>query len=472
MTSPDRARPATPRARTSFEAVRDRLTRWHVPLLWCSVGFVVVAGLAYCLHLGDQLRYPDELQYLRIARNLADHAWYSVNGVKTTAFPPPGYPLVLGALTFLGAPVVVLRALNLLFMAIVVWGVWWLARRIGGPVAAAIAAPLTALYPLTFYTMGTLYPQPMASALLVVALVAVAGLRDSARPWWRAIGAGFAFSLLILSVPNLGIALLAVIVWLACTDRRWGPILVIVVCAAVLPTAWTVRNAVSMHAFIPIATSNDNLALGFSEHTTARSGIMVDLDEFREEIRRRHLNEVEASNYFTDEAIKWIKANPGRAFVLYVEKTANYFAPFDQLSDPSNNSVAQQVLATLTYLPLLLLLLIRLFRWRKDRLGADEVLLLAIYLLSAPTQAIFTTRVRYRAPLDPLLIVIVAGFLGRWIVARATGTGARLGDDGGGDHGADHLDPPPDAPAAVEGPRTADDLAPPARRVEEPDAAR
>ena len=62
----------------------------------------------------------------------------------------------------------------------------------------------------------------------------------------------------------------------------------------------------------------------------------------------------------------------------------------------------------------------RLARWRRDRPGETERLLILLYLVSAPIQAVFFTRVRFRAPLDPLLIVIAAAMVARWLVQRGT----------------------------------------------------
>ncbi len=68
----------------------------------------------------------------------------------------------------------------------------------------------------------------------------------------------------------------------------------------------------------------------------------------------------------------------------------------------------------MTYLPLLALFVLRLLRWRRDRPDDVEWLLIVLYLVTAPIEAVFFTRVRFRSPVDPLLIVVVAGMIGRW----------------------------------------------------------
>jgi len=274
---------------------------------------------------------------------------------------------------------------------------------------------VVALYPIGFYTMGTLYPQTMGAALLVASLVALVGIPESRHRYGRAALAGAAFGLLIVTIPTFAAALAIGVVWLLVTDRRvWTAVLIIAV-AAVLPLAWTARNASAMHAFVPVSTNNGiNLILGNSEHAGPRTGVDVDISAYTEHVDRAHLGEVAADRYLRTAAVDWITSHPARAGWLYTEKTANYFAPYDNLGTDAQSSGLQEMIAVLTYLPLLALFVLRLVRWRADRPGPVELLLIILYLVSAPVEAVFFTRVRFRSPLDPLMIVVVAGMLARW----------------------------------------------------------
>src|SRR6185369_388785 len=129
-----------------------------------SLALVVIGGLAYCVFLGSQVRFEDEGDYLQLSDGVARTGRYATAGLQSTAFRPPGYPYLLAVVRTVTDSVTVLRALNVIFLAVVVWASWWLARRIAGPAAAALAAPLVAVYPIGFYTMGTLYPQTMGTA--------------------------------------------------------------------------------------------------------------------------------------------------------------------------------------------------------------------------------------------------------------------------------------------------------------------
>jgi 4-amino-4-deoxy-L-arabinose transferase-like glycosyltransferase len=396
-----------------WEAVHDWLEAQHRRSLFVSIAFVGVAGLGYCVWLGVKLRFDDEKDYVRIAGNLARSGSYSGNG--GSAYRPPGYPLLLGAMKWIGAPIWVMRSMNVVFLAVVVGCAWWLARRIGGRAAAAVAAPLVAVYPIGFYTMGTLYPQTMGAAMLLVGIVALVGIRESPHRYLRAAVTGVIFGALILTVPTFAVALVVAVVWLLIADRKVWTVVLLVGIAALLPLAWTARNYHTMHAFVPISTNNGfNLLLGNSEHAGPRTGVKVDVSSYTQRLDQRHLDEVAADRYLRTAALHWITHHPVRAGVLYVEKTANYFAPYDQLGTEAQSSRAQQVVAVLTYLPLLALFVLRLLRWRRDRPDDVEWLLIVLYLISAPVEAVFFTRVRFRDPLDPLLIVVVAGMIGRW----------------------------------------------------------
>ncbi len=402
-------------------AVHERLATWSTWSLLGSLAFVVVVGLGYCISLGTKVRFADEADYLRLSSNLTKTGVYSLDGVHPSAYRPPGYPYLLAGLRELGASTTVLRSVNVLFLAVAVGAAWWLAREIGGRAAAALAAPAVALYPIGFYTMGAYYPQTMGMALLLVGLVAVASIPGRPHPYWRAVGAGAAFSLLIVTIPTFLLALVIGAGWLLWKTRRLGPAVVIVGLAAVLPLAWTLRNADQMHHFIPVSTNNGiNLVLGNSQHAGARTGVDADISQYTRVIQQRHLGEVQADTYLRTAALDWIKSHPVRATRLFVEKTLDYFAPYDRLGTDSQNSTAQKGLAVITYLPLLALFVLRLIWWRRDRPGDLERLLIFIYLISAPAQAVFFTRVRFRAPLDPLLIVVVAGLVARWLGRSGT----------------------------------------------------
>jgi hypothetical protein len=64
-----------------------------------------------------------------------------------------------------------------------------------------------------------------------------------------------------------------------------------------------------------------------------------------------------------------------------------------------------------TYEPLLLLLLARFAIARKYPLSELEILFAGLYFINAPFAAIFYSRIRYRLPMDWILLLLDAGMV-------------------------------------------------------------
>jgi len=412
---------STPGWRDSLPAWLDRRCRQS---LWLSLGVSVVVGVVYADHLGSALRFYDEHVYVAITDNLVRHATFSSDGVHATAYQAPGWPLLLAAVHVLGGGIVAYRLVNVaLFASCVALG-WWIAREMGGKAVAALAAPMLALYPLAVFTEETLYPETLASALLLAGLAAAVRARRASGPSWWAVGAGTSFGALVLVVPNAWIPLAAVLVWLALGRRRlWHVATCVLLVALALVSVWVVRNAVTFHEFIPVTDANGyNLLLANSEDASVRSGVNPDISLYTAAAEDQGItSEVGLQSFYRTEALDWIRAHPGRASELYGERVLDYFAPFDELATISQRSAREDLLATLTYVPLLVLLALRLLRWRSDRPGSLERLAIWIYLLNAPVAAVFVTRIRYRVPFDELLILVAASSLVSLLAVRPGG---------------------------------------------------
>mgnify|MGYP007051337546 CR=1 len=100
----------------------------------------LLCGLGYSLYLGDALRFPDEGQYYRIAVHLAAGDGYTLDGVTPTAIRPPGYPLFLALFVRLGAPVIGLRYLNFIMLALAPLLIRGILRSEGAEQGSGLAA--------------------------------------------------------------------------------------------------------------------------------------------------------------------------------------------------------------------------------------------------------------------------------------------------------------------------------------------
>ncbi|MCB0793781.1 MAG: hypothetical protein KDB88_03515 [Flavobacteriales bacterium] len=380
---------------------------------------IVIAGLGYSMILGPELRYPDEGEYLSIAENMVSNGLFSMDGEHSTAYRPPGYPFIMAPFVALGAGPVTLRSLNFLALA---WCLFLLGKLLPKELrkpGTAMAAVLVVGYPVLFYTAGTLYPQTVSTALFLAFLVVALGPDGIAKI--RPVLAGTLMGLLILTVSTFLFALALTLAYLALVRGQWRNAFIIGIISTLIVGSWTVRNTLVFDRVVPMATNSGiNLLLGNSPNTTANSGVNVDLSTYLEQTEG--MDEVERDAFLKQAAIDHIKSDPTAALGLYVRKVVNFFNYRNELATASERSVARELLVLIPYAVILLLVIWRCAQFRTRPLSQLEWFILVLYVSSAFFHAIFFTRIRFRLPLDTLLIAIAAGqaaYLWRRYLARS-----------------------------------------------------
>jgi hypothetical protein len=380
-------------------------------LLLMIIGFVIVLGTIYSIYLGDALRYlPDEADYYNLARNIAQSKSFSLDSFSPTAYRPPGYPLFLSVFYFLGARVVVLRLLNFILFGASIYLVSKILSQGSSIIGAIIGAMLVALYPVNFYSAGTLYPQMLATFLFLGVIYLL--VQNQSRIYYYIL-CGLFSGMLILTVPTFVFMLPVIGVWYwIYPEKMWGRgLLITLVILVTVISAWTIRNYIQFHTVFFVSTnSGENLLLGNSENTMPNAGSSVDISKYT--AQASSLNEVERDRFFREQAIKYILSNNFRAIKLYLLKFLNYFNYRNELVTKDEALAIRDIFMLITYGPLLLTFIVRLLFSRKFRLSALEVLLIILYIGSALSSALFFTRIRFRIPFDFLLIMLVAIFVG------------------------------------------------------------
>lgn len=385
---------------------RSRLATGGIALL--ALCFFV--GVAYSIALPTHSRYPDEGEYLALSGNLLHGPGYSMDGVHLTAMRPPGYPLFLALIQAVGGGMVAMRIVQYaVFIATLLLVVLLFPKehRFG---AILVVTVVTMLYPVLFYTSATLYPQTLSAFLFVLGLVLV--LREPGAILVD-LAAGAVFGALLLAVPTFALTLPILIIaawwW---KMLRWHGVIPIALGVILVVGLWIARNEIVFHKFVPFATnSGANLLIGNCENTIPYGGTgNIDQTRYWHMADERGLDEFEQDKFFRQCALDWIKANPGRAFLLYLEKTANYFNVYNEYAPGTSAEVSpwKQVVMGVSYILLLGLLAWRLAETKRFPLLPREKLFLVIYILTAFTMAIFVTRIRYRLPYDYLIIAVVA----------------------------------------------------------------
>ena len=424
----------TPGAPGDADPAPGRPGRPAVVAVAAAAVVALVAAGTRAVAAGATLSFSDERDYLTFARNLADGRGFTRDGVTPSAYRPPVWPFVLSLGERLGFGVVGLRLIGVVCLAGGVVVVGALAGRIAGPVAAAVAAALMATSPLLAYTAGTLYPETLALLLVasLLLVVVVAAERTGAGAVALAGVAGGCWSLVALTSPGYAVVGAPALVWLTWrAATRHGaraalvPAAVMLVAAVSGPVAWGLRNRAALGAFVPVSTNGGvNLLLGNSPGTTPSSGVRVDLSEAFGEVERRGLDEVETDRFLREEALRWMREHPGRAARLYVGKFAHFFAYANELASGARPGRAARLVGALSFYPLLGAFLARLVLARRWPLRRGEGLCVAAYFGYALVVALFFTRVRFRVPVEPLMMVVVAAGLATAWRARSRSAAA------------------------------------------------
>jgi len=399
--------------------------RWLATHSWKIAVIVMVvsasAAVTLAIHAGPRLVYQDERHYAALSKHLVQLHRFTLDGVKPTASRPPGYIWFLAVPQMFGASNTALRIFNVTALVVSQLFLFLLARRISSAATAAIAVLLSLGYPVLFYSATVLFPQTLGAALMLCGLWL---LFDSPLTISRAVAAGGAWAALILTIPTFLIPVAALSIWLFWQRRDFRRLAVpFVAPVVILLGAWSVRNYMAFRSPVFIATNGGvNLLLGNSENVTPDTGSSANISRYT--TIGHQLLEPQQNRYYTESAKMWVRNHPAQAARLYGAKLLHYFS-FANRTEANDRSTPlsdegqswREIIMMLSYGPLLSLFLARLALSMKIPPSQEEICLIGLYLVNALFAAVFFTRIRFRLPMDWLMLVIDAGTIAS-IVSR------------------------------------------------------
>jgi 4-amino-4-deoxy-L-arabinose transferase-like glycosyltransferase len=397
----------------------------------------------------------DAGSYLTLASEIAHTGDYSLSrepgsgagGTRgPSAYFAPGYPyflalvdLIDGDETRRDGAVHPARIAQAVLGTITVALIGLVALELFGATAGLIALALAAVYPVGIGLAGTLVAENLLTGLVIAAVYAGLRVRRAARArsaYAWIVGAGVLTGLATLTHENAVLIVLPLIaaVWGRKPHSLAAPALLIATTAlTILP--WTIRNAEVMHRFIPVSDETGITLVGtYNAASAANPGVPYKWRIFygipgeRALIRQAsHLTEPQISDKLQHQALNYISDRPlsplevaydntRRMFEL--EGTSAWHASASAISLPL--SVAREGVVGFWIICLLALVgaFSRLARAAPKWVWAVPLLLaLSVVLVNVETP-------RFRAPIDPFLILLAAAGL----TAAATRIRARLGD--------------------------------------------
>lgn len=410
---------------------------YEKPLAYLIVVLTVIASLLASFVSGDTIKSADEPDFYDIAVSLAFRGEFSDAAGELTAYRAPGQVFFIAPFVRVGAGVMEARMANAVLLGLTLLMVFHLVLRHWAAPAGLFAVTLIPLWPVVLYTSTTLYPQTLASFLLVLTVFLCDRLERRPNAL-SAVLVGLAYGSLVLTIPITLLLFPFYLAWILWRlDSPGLPIVVFCLVSAMSVGSWTLRNQLVFDTFIPVATSSGyNLLAGNAPNARYNTSLDVRFPEYVY-AELTGTNEVEANKIMMHAAFKQMVESPGRTISLYFGKFLHWFDFSNTLmSDTvikggasSLNTNLREIILLVTYaLVIAGPLLLRLLMIRRYPMYPIEVFMLALWIGAGLAYALFFTRVRFRLPFDWLVITTNAIFLAmlveRWL-GKCTKTSAK-----------------------------------------------
>jgi 4-amino-4-deoxy-L-arabinose transferase-like glycosyltransferase len=337
-----------------------------------------------------------------------------------TAWLTPVYPaLVAGVFRVFGIHTphsfFAIVFLNILFSAATCVPLFYLGKRVGGLGVASGAAWLWAIFPnAVIIPYEWVWDTSLAALLMATILWATLELADTAslRAWC---GYGWLWGFALMTNPSLGSLLPVLLGWVAYRAFQLGrlrlsrPLLACGI-AVLCCVPWTVRNYFAFHRFIPLRSNFPfELWLGNNEQFDEQSQVMPAADPERAEIRNYiHMGETAFMQDKWNKATAFISTHPKLEMILhgrrFVATWTGLEKPLEGFRD-AESPLVRLVLISNTLGAIGGLCGIVVLFLRRDPyafpLAAGPILYPVIYYVTH-------TSLRYRHPIDPVMLLLAA----------------------------------------------------------------
>jgi 4-amino-4-deoxy-L-arabinose transferase-like glycosyltransferase len=390
------------------------------------LAFVLAYGRTQTFNLGvSGIGFPfsDTFFYSWVGSALSMGDGFTFLG-HTTAHWPPGYPFLLaGVYKVFGADTANALIANAVLGALTVPLAYAIGLRALGRPAAVFAAVTLTLTPgqiligdvalaETFYTFELVGFLALALTLerrprTFVVLGVVAGLAALTR------GEGFLFPLIVLGLWGARGAM----------RRAWRDTAIVAVVMVLTVAPWTIRNAIAVHGFVPVAT-NASATLWSGHNPRANGGPVYHSPA--QLAKLAHLSEVDASARVRDDAIHWAIHHPLRELELIPLKLKALAQGDSEVvwtwidatgAEPlkgTGRAILTRLADAASYaLIAALLLTVVVYARSLWRVPAMRAMLLFLAAAIPLYGFVYYGNVRYRLPLEPFMLLVVSAWAPR-----------------------------------------------------------
>jgi hypothetical protein len=340
-------------------------------------------------------------------------------GTGPTAFLTPVYPLILAGIfrvfgIFTFASFLVAEALNIVFSAVTCVPIFYAGRRIAGTGVGATASWMWAVYPNAMI-VGYWWIWDTCLTTLLAALLFWFTLKLAETQRWRDWCLyGLLWGFALMTNPALASLLPFMLGWAIYRARpapRRGMALVAlaVLMAALCCTPWTVRNYVAFHRFVPLRSAFPlALWLAHNEVWDPHAPWYWRVTAYEQTHDYQRLGENSFMQQKWNAAVKFIRTHPALELRLFQSRFVAFWAglpsPFESFAAAKSLST-RIVLAVNLFVALGTLagLVMAWIRWRRYAflMSTFPLVFPWIYYATQPY-------LRYRLPIDPVLLLLTA----------------------------------------------------------------
>jgi len=387
------------------------------------LGAALAAFVAVLLRWGAMQALPDSLlhkpsddpdAYVLIAHQLRASGTYAREAGVPTAYRPPAYPLAIAL--WCGSEVPNVRGIALLHL--VAGGLtaaftvlWASSLKLGR--WAWLAGFLVAIDPLLLRQSTLIMSETLFTTFFIGAIYFLSIGTDQHRSKGWLILSGTLWGLAALTRPIAGVVILSISLGalLSGKTKEW---LITAFIAFITILPWGIRNEFVLGRLL-LTTTHGGYTLWLGQNPTFYREVVTgenivwskeSFDEWTESNRSatQGMNEIEQDAYFRKEATHWMMDHPREAANSILYHVRSLWGV-----SPRTDSKGFGLLVTTYYVALILAIIIvgvrflpRLFVW------PGWIMTLAILSFTV-VHAIYWSDMRMRAPLVPLLAVLVAG---------------------------------------------------------------
>jgi 4-amino-4-deoxy-L-arabinose transferase-like glycosyltransferase len=379
-------------------------------LLICLIGFAI--RLAFLLFFDPGIVFPDHEIYWGQVRSLIDHGTFHYIG--RDAIYPPLTAIVLASIVMLtGSGILGAKLLLVVVSAITVYFVTRIALLFHpSRLTLWIAGIAAAFYPFFVFFSALICSENLFLMLLSIFFFCV--LSESGR---STVFSGLFAGLSHLTRPTLLPFLPLVWIWQRFYSQiQWKYIVCAVAILLVVIVPWGVRNYYVLGKFVIGTTGFGHVFYEGNNPYNDTGGVMTG-DRRRLEERPEGLSELESDKWERDRAIEYIKSDPARFFVIGLRKFLRFWSLWPNASDYS--SAMYRWISLLSFGPVLVLSLLSIpLLWGMRK---KTILIWAFVGYYSLLHVITLGSLRYRLPLEPLLIALAAATLAH-IISKIRGT--------------------------------------------------